>query len=71
MSEDDPLADAPFSFTETQSGRVIIYARGKQAKVLKGQQAIRFVEKLERCDPKQAQVAMAAATGQFKFGNER
>ncbi|MGI9327446.1 MAG: hypothetical protein ACR2PZ_19665 [Pseudomonadales bacterium] len=71
MTEEDPLADAPFSFTVTQSERVIIYARGKQAKVLKGRQASRFIERLARCDPKQAQIAMAAATGQFKFGNER
>ena len=66
-----PLEDEPFSFVATKSQRVMIYARGKPAKTLKGQEARRFLDRVRMASPRQAQLLMARATGQFKFGNER
>lgn len=49
----------------------MIHADGRLARTLKGKEAIRFLDRVERASDEEAQRLMAAATGQFKFGNER
>lgn len=60
-----------FDFTQSKAGLVTISSNGKAAKSLKGKDAARFLNKIESCDAEQAQLLMAKATGQFKFGNEK
>ena len=60
-----------FSWQSTQNDRVMIFADGKVAKTLRGKEAIRFLNRVERASEEEQQRLMAAATGQFKFGNER
>lgn len=67
----DPLADEPFSYTATKSGVLHLHARGRIVKTLKDKAAARLLSKLEQADPRQTQLLLAKATGQFKFGNER
>ena len=71
MNSGDPLADEPFSFTETKSGLVQISYRGRLVTSLAGKDASRFLRKLAPMDTRGAQLAMAKATGHFKQGNER
>ncbi len=71
MPKLDPLADQPFSYFTTKNGGVHIQARGKTVTSLKGREAQRFLDKVERADSASQQQHMARATGQFKFGNER
>ena len=68
---DHPLEDEPFSYQALKSGAVIIRAKGKTAKTLRGREADKFLAKIEGLDRLGAQGLMARATGQFKFGNER
>lgn len=60
-----------FSWQSTGNDRVMIHADGRLARTLKGKEAIRFLDRVERASDEEAQRLMAAATGQFKFGNER
>jgi hypothetical protein len=71
VSGDDPLSERPFSFVETKDGRLQIFCRGKLASTLKGREAARLLSRLDGSDESKAQLVMAKATGQFKFGNER
>ena len=71
MSSEDPLSEQPFSYRETKDGRLHIYCRGKLASTMKGREASRLFARLQSADSSQAQLVMAKATGQFKFGNER
>jgi len=70
-SAKSPLADEPFSFTATKAGKVLITHHGKQAIILQGRAAQKFITTIESMTPAQAQLLMARATGQYKFGNER
>jgi len=69
--KDDPLADEPYSFKEMKDGRVHILHNNKPAVTLKGKAATRFSRRISATTPRDAQLAMAKATGQFRFGNER
>lgn len=71
MSAGNALEDEPFSFRETADGRVLIDCRGRSAKILTGDRARRFLARVRNADAQAAQLLMAKATGQFKFGNER
>jgi hypothetical protein len=71
MKDHDALADQPFSYLETKDGRLQLFCRNKLASTLKGKQATSLPLRLQSSDAAQAQVLMARATGQFKFGNER
>ena len=57
-----------FHFQATKDGRVLISADGRVVKTLRGKEALKFLDQVERGDP---QLVMAKATGQFKFGNEK
>ena len=65
------LPDAAFSYLTVKSGKVLISHHGKQVTVLQGTAAAKFVAAIESMDTPAAQRYMAAATGQYKFGNER
>jgi len=64
------LDDEIFSYRESRD-KVFIFWYKKQVMILKGQQARKFIEKIEHLDGKAAQLVMAKITGNFKHGNER
>jgi hypothetical protein len=66
-----PLDSEPFSFRETKDGRVLITWNGKDAGVLTGARAARFLAAVDGADPERRQIEMARVTGNFKHGNER
>jgi hypothetical protein len=68
---DNPLADSPFSFTETKTGSVLISHRGRVVKTLQGKSAQQFLARISGSSDADCQLRMAKITGQFKFGNER
>jgi hypothetical protein len=65
------LNDEVFTYSVSKDGKVFIYWRGKQVKILKGKESQRFIDKIVGLDHKMAQLVMAKATGNFKRGNER
>jgi hypothetical protein len=71
MSLDELLAGEPFSYRATKNGIVQISYNGKTVTTLSGRDASRFLSRVESGDSKNAQLAMAKATGHFKHGSER
>ncbi|GAC1626897.1 MAG: hypothetical protein NVS4B11_23860 [Ktedonobacteraceae bacterium] len=65
------LGEEVFSYRATKDGKVFLFWHGKPIKILKGQVAQEFLEDVAEADPKDAQIAMAKITGNFKHGNER
>ncbi len=65
------LEEEVFSYRATKDGKVFLFWRGKQIKVLKGRTAQEFLEEVADAEPKDGQMAMAKITGNFKHGNER
>lgn len=65
------LDDEVFTYREGKDQKVLIYWYSKQVKILKGQQAQKFLAKISSLEHKDAQLVMAKATGNFKRGNER
>ncbi|XOV86582.1 MAG: hypothetical protein ACFHX7_16635 [Pseudomonadota bacterium] len=65
------LEDEPFSYREASGDVLYLLCRGKTVKTLRGREAIKLADRLARADPAQAQLLLAKATGQFRFGNER
>lgn len=63
--------ETEFTFRATKAGKVFIYWRGRQAKILAGREAKKFLEEIDRMGAEQAQLLMARRTGNFKRGNER
>lgn len=59
---------AGFAYTVRGSGEVVVSHEGKQAAVLRGRAAVKFLRDVEDDDP---QSAMARVTGNYKRGNER
>ena len=57
-----------FAHRVRKSGDVVIHHHGRQATVLRGQAATRFLADIERKDP---QEVMARVTGNYRRGNER
>ena len=70
MSLDDLVADSPFSF-RCSGQQVQISFRGKTVTTLRGRDADKFLNRVEGADEREAQLAMAKTTGNFKRGNER
>jgi len=64
------LDDEIYSYRESKD-KVFIFWYKKQVMILKGQQARKFIDKIEHLDGKAAQLVMAKITGNFKHGNER
>jgi hypothetical protein len=65
------LDEEPFSYRITKDNKVFIAWQGKQVMILTGKKAQRFMEAINALDHKQAQLALAKLTGNFKRGNER
>lgn len=65
------MEEDQFSYRTNKDDKVFLYWHGKQVKILKGNQARKFVADVERADEQRAQLLMARATGNFKRGNER
>ena len=57
-----------FSFEQQTDGSVLITHHGRQATVLRGSRAARFLEEAAAGDP---QLVMARWTGNYRHGNER
>ena len=57
-----------FEYRVRKDGDVVIHHHGRQATILRGQAAVRFLVDVERRDP---QEVMARATGNYRRGNER
>ena len=71
MSKHNLNDENVFSYTEHKNERVIIFWKGQQVKILKGKNALKFLNKIMGADELTAQLIMAKATGNFKRGNER
>ena len=54
--------------TSRRQGHLALHHRGRQATVLRGASATRFLADVERKDP---QELMARVTGNYRRGNER
>lgn len=57
-----------FEYRVRNDGDVVIHHHGRQATVLRGNAALRFLADVERKDP---QEVMARVTGNHRRGNER
>ena len=65
------LAEEIFSYRVSKDQKVFLFWNGKQVKILKGQEAQKFLKRITGLDPYQSQLVMAKVTGNFKRGNER
>jgi len=65
------LEDELFTYFATKDGKVFIYWRAKQVKILNGQEAQRFLGQITGVDHLETQLVMAKITGNFKRGNEK
>ncbi|WP_088052092.1 hypothetical protein [Virgibacillus dakarensis] len=66
------LDEESFSYRVTKNNTVFIDWQNKQVKILKGKEAKKFLNKINRVrDEKELQLLMAKITGNFKRGNER
>lgn len=67
--DNDGMADPTgFEYSVRKSGDVVITHHGRQATVLRGRQAAKFLSQVRTRD---AQHLMARVTGNYKRGNER
>jgi hypothetical protein len=64
------LDEEVFSY-RASNDKVFLFWQGKQVMILKGQQAQKFLARIDGLEGKAAQLAMAKITGNFKHGNER
>ncbi|MFF2342738.1 hypothetical protein [Bacillus mycoides] len=66
------LDDMMFHYRVTKNNIVLIEYYGKQIIILKGNDAEKFLNKINRAsNEKEKQIIMAKITGNFKRGNER
>ncbi|MDF1539521.1 MAG: hypothetical protein P1Q69_11535 [Candidatus Thorarchaeota archaeon] len=70
MTQKYPLADEPYSWTESK-GAIRIYWNDTLATILRKDRASEFLSMISEVDAKEAQLIMAKITGNFKRGNER
>ena len=61
-------APSGFEYSTRKNGEVVITHKGRQAAVLRGESARRFLDRVTTGDE---QEVMARATGNYKRGNER
>jgi hypothetical protein len=57
-----------FAYTTRKNGEIVITHHGRQAVVLRGRLAGKFLDQVEKKDP---QEVMARFTGNYRRGNER
>jgi hypothetical protein len=65
------LKDTAFTYLGNKDGKVFLYWHGKRVKILKGQEAQTFLNKIATLNHEAGQLVMAKLTGNFKRGNER
>lgn len=65
------LANEIFTYQISKEKKVFISWSGKLVKVLKGDDAQKFLSKILGLDDQGVQLVMAKVTGNFKRGNER
>lgn len=65
------LESEPFSYQITKEKKVRLFYKEKEVKMLSGNAAMRFIEKINTLPANEQQLVMAKATGNFKHGNEK
>jgi len=65
------LEEEVFSYRAGKDGVVSISWHGRAVTTLRGRAAARFLARVAGLGPREAQLEMAKATGNFKRGNER
>lgn len=60
-----------FTYTTDKTERMTIFHYGKPIKVVKGKAALKLQDRLDLANDEEQQRLMAAATGNYKRGNER
>ncbi len=73
MTEDqrNVLSGVVFKYLAGKNGRVFIYWHQKLIKILAGEEARKFLDRINGLEHHDAQLLMAKVTGHFKHGNER
>ncbi|RDW17463.1 hypothetical protein [Oceanobacillus chungangensis] len=76
MSEVDKrnrLSEEPFAYQTTKKGKVVIYYKGKQIKIIKGSEAELLIARIKEVEDNitEVQLLLAKITGNFKRGNEK
>jgi hypothetical protein len=73
VDKHDVLKEAIFDYQLTKDGKVLLFWKGKQVKLLAGKEADKFSARVAGLAPESmdAQLIMAKVTGNFKRGNER
>lgn len=61
-------APTGFAYSVRKGGEIVITHNGRQATIIRGRKADRFLDQVEQRDP---QELMARVTGNYKRGNER
>ena len=67
---DEMLEEEVFSYRASKD-KVFLFWYDKQVMILKGQQAAKFLARIDALEGNAAQLVMAKITGNFKRGNER
>ena len=65
------LESQPFNYQLSKDGKIFLYWEGKQVKLLKGKEALKFTSKIASLDEQGVQLLIAKLTGNFKRGNEK
>lgn len=65
------LLDGRFDYRAQKDGRVVLTWYGRPVTALAGQDAQKFLARVDRLSNHDAQLLMARLTGNFKRGNER
>lgn len=69
----DKLREEPFTYQTTKKGKVLIYYKGKQIKMIVDSEAALLMERIKKVEDnaKEVQLLLAKITGNFKRGNEK
>ncbi len=65
------LDDEVFTYRASKGDKIFICWRGRQVRILKEEEARKFIDRITGLKDKEAQLMMAKVTGNFKRGNER
>lgn len=65
------LDEEPFAFKVLKDNKLQIFWHDKPVMILKGNQSLELLNKLESAEGKDVQLLLAKVTGNFKHGNER
>jgi hypothetical protein len=65
------LNNEVFTYRVSKDDKVFIYWNGKRVKILKGEEAQKFIARIRNLGDHETQLVMAKATGNFKHINER